>query len=147
MLFLPFQIGNELYAIDCKYVTEVVPYVKLKKIPHVPDYVSGLLNLNGLPIAVIDLCQLVTERPAMNCLHTRIVILNLIKESGESLHLGVIGEKITQTINREKSAFVNSGIKVKDLSFLGGISNEKKYSIQLIDVEELFKLMQGTLFK
>lgn len=147
MLILPFNVGEEVYAIDSDYVVEVVPRVKLKIIPHVPEFVVGMLNFNELPVPVVDMCLLIENRPSSPCLHTRIVILSNVSESEEILHLGIIGEKITETCEQELSKFIDSGVRLKDLPYLDGVLNEKDQSIQLIDVDRLFQFLKGILFQ
>ena len=147
MLMLPFNVGMQTYVIDCDSVVEIVPRVQLKKIPHVPDYTVGMLNFGGVPVPVIDMSQLIEGRPSASCLHTRIVILSHSTETGETYHLGIVGEKITDTIEKEKSQFIDSGVKVRELPFLGGVYNDNHESMQLINVSELFQSIQGILFK
>lgn len=147
MLMLLFYVGRDCYALDCEYVVEIIPRVKLKNIPHAPDYFSGLLNFGGMPIPVIDICQIIQGRPSAPCLHTRIILLNYFSPVGESSYLGMIAEKVTESVDREKSEFIDPGLVVKDLPFLGGVLNEEKTSMQLLSVEDLFKSMGGVLLK
>ena len=52
-----FQLGTERYGIDIMEVKEIVKNQEVRPIPNSPEYVSGLLNLRGRIIPIIDLHQ------------------------------------------------------------------------------------------
>lgn len=52
---LAFKLGSEHYAIEPRYVREVLRSVELTEIPGVPDFVVGVTNLRGEILAVFDL--------------------------------------------------------------------------------------------
>ena len=50
-----FMLGSERFAIDLFDVREVVEYTPVTKIPRVPPYVIGIIDLRGDVIRIIDL--------------------------------------------------------------------------------------------
>ena len=52
--FLTFSLGNEVYGIEIKFVTEIIGMQSVTQIPDLPDYVKGIINLRGKIIPVID---------------------------------------------------------------------------------------------
>jgi len=50
-----FLLGSERFAIDLFDVREVVEYTPVTKIPHVPPYIRGIIDLRGEVIRIIDL--------------------------------------------------------------------------------------------
>lgn len=52
--YLTFALSNESYAIEIKFVTEIIGIQKITEIPDMPDYVKGVINLRGKVIPVID---------------------------------------------------------------------------------------------
>ena len=52
---LRFQLGIENYAIETKYVSEVVSTNELTPLPGVPPFVVGLLSVQGKIWSVIDM--------------------------------------------------------------------------------------------
>jgi purine-binding chemotaxis protein CheW len=52
---LAFKLGSEHYAIEPRYVREVLRSVELTEIPGVSDFVLGVANLRGEILAVFDL--------------------------------------------------------------------------------------------
>jgi chemotaxis-related protein WspB len=53
-------------------------------------------------------------------------------------YLGLIAERITETFNAPEKDFVDSGIRVKEAPYLGGIKMDEKGIIQRLQIEELF---------
>jgi chemotaxis-related protein WspB len=144
---LLFQVGEERFAVETEYVVEVFPKVHLQKINHVENYVCGILNYGGTPIAVVDLCQLIGNRPSNNAMHTRIVLLQYTSiESGTS-RLGAIAEQVTEVQELELSHFKTAGIKITTLPFIGGLYSETSSPLQLFKAEELFKFLKGVLLE
>src|SRR3954468_8454666 len=107
MLFLLFELGPDRYALDAREVAEVLPLVTIKHIPQAPAAVVGIFNYRGTPVPVVDVSQLALGRPAERRLSTRIVLVHH-EDDGERRLLGLIVERVTQTVRREESDFVPS---------------------------------------
>lgn len=52
--YLSFRIGNEVYGIEIRHVTEIVGIQKITEVPDMPSYVKGVINLRGSVIPVVD---------------------------------------------------------------------------------------------
>ena len=52
--YLTFQIGEETYGIEIRYVTEIVGIQEITEMPETPDYIKGIINLRGRIIPVMD---------------------------------------------------------------------------------------------
>ncbi len=52
--YLLFSL-DELYAIEIKYVVEVLEYTKISKIPRTPSYMAGIINNRGKIVPIIDI--------------------------------------------------------------------------------------------
>ena len=144
MLMLLFYVSKDLYAIESSRVVEVIPRVALRKVHHVPEYVAGLFNYRGKIVPVIDLCHLIRGTSSRFCLSTRIIMVSYPNQHDRQQYLGLIAEKITETLNKPETAFVDSGIRVKESPYLGGMLMDEKGIIQRIHLEQLFADVQNT---
>ncbi len=54
---LSLTLAGERYAIETRYVHEVLRHADLAHIPNTPDFVAGVTNLRGEILAVFDLHQ------------------------------------------------------------------------------------------
>lgn len=52
--YLTFNTAGEIYALDIKYVIEIIGIQKITEIPDTEDYLKGVINLRGQVIPVID---------------------------------------------------------------------------------------------
>ncbi|MDD4493596.1 MAG: chemotaxis protein CheW [Eubacteriales bacterium] len=52
--YLIFSIGNELYGIEIRYITEIIGIQPITVVPEMPQYVKGITNLRGKIIPVMD---------------------------------------------------------------------------------------------
>ena len=145
MLLLLFYAGEEQYAIESKRVVEVVPLVAVKKLHHAPEYVAGLFNYRGQIVPVIDLCLLIQGTPCRRHLSTRIIMVNYLGSNTANssspqhqLHLlGLMAERVTETLNKAESDFVTPGIAVDTAPYLGEIVTDEKGMIQFVRIDKL----------
>lgn len=54
-LYLTFEVAKETYAVNIKYVTEIVGMQRISAMPDVPDFIRGAMNLRGKVIPVMDI--------------------------------------------------------------------------------------------
>lgn len=54
-LYLTFLLGREQFGIPVNEIREVIEYKQIFKIPRVPDYLKGIINLRGEVVPIIDL--------------------------------------------------------------------------------------------
>lgn len=52
---LLFGLAEQVYGCDISTVREIIPLRRTTRLPGAPDYVSGLINLRGTIVTVLDL--------------------------------------------------------------------------------------------
>lgn len=141
---LLFYVGNDRYALSVQNVAEVVPMVALQKLYKAPDYIAGLLNYRGQIVPVVDLCVLLQERPCHSHLSTRIILLERpdFRSDRASNFIGLMAERVTETVNILESDFIDPGLSVENTPYLGGIIADEQGTIQTIHVERLLPQLQ-----
>ena len=137
MLLLLFEIGNGRYALDITRIIEIVPLVKLKKIPKTPDYISGLMNYRGEGIPVIDLCQLVDRVSFENALSTRIIVINYSIENEVDKPLGLIANNVTETVRTKLNKPPPTGVLMDKSLYEGEVTPETTDMIQWFDIKKM----------
>lgn len=138
MLILLFYTGNDLYAIESSQVVEVIPRVSLRKVHHVPDYVAGLFSYRGVVSPVIDLCHLIQGTPSRSHFSTRIMIVKRLHQDSTIQYLGLMAERVTETLNTSDAAIERSSVRAEDAPYLSGIIMDEKRIIQCVQLEQLF---------
>jgi chemotaxis-related protein WspB len=147
MLFLLFQIANDIYALDTRDIVEVLPLVNVKEIPQAPEGVAGLFDYHGAAVPLVDLRLLADGTPSRRMMSTRIVLLRYSGSEGEQLVLryaadsgaeqllGLIVEKARATLRRAEEDFAEPN--VAGASFLGGVTRDGDNIVQRISVQHL----------
>jgi chemotaxis-related protein WspB len=134
MLFLLFQLNDERYALDATRIVEVLPLQPVKAIPHAPRGVCGVFGYRATPVPAIDLSELIVGRPAEHRLTTRIV---LIRTTTPQRLLGLITERVTETMRLDAAQFNPFGVDSRGAPFLGGVAHNGHGFIQQILTDEL----------
>jgi purine-binding chemotaxis protein CheW len=49
------QLGREIYGLEAQYVYDIRPAEQITRVPRVPDWVAGVVNLRGRVLSVVDL--------------------------------------------------------------------------------------------
>ncbi len=146
MLMLLFYCDKDRYACKCSEVKEIIPKVPLKKLSYTPSYVAGLLNYRGVPIPVLDWCQVMQGKECSSSMHSRILIIEGTSGNETQYPFGVMAEKVIQTIDQNLSDFVDSHLNVDKTPYLGGVLNDETGIIQFVEMEKLFKFTREVLF-
>jgi len=147
MLLLLFQLGKDRYALDASQIVEVTPLVDLKKIPAAPSWVAGIFSYRDTAVPVIDMTQLALGRPAQRHIATRIVLVRYPETGAASNVLGVMVEKATETLRRERSDFAEYGLDNAETRYLGPVHDDGQGLIQLIRIADLLPIdVQNLLF-
>jgi len=137
MLVIGLNIGKERYGIEAIRVTEIVPLIKLKKIPLTDDAIKGLFNYRGIPTPVIDLCQLFEKRSCNSTLSTRIVIIEHVSQSGTKRPLGLVAEKVTDVMKCNADELSDNGMQSQQNDFLGKVFKHNNELVQIIDTSKI----------
>ncbi|WP_068072490.1 chemotaxis protein CheW [Novosphingobium lentum] len=53
--FITFEVGGQLFGLDIMAIREIRAWTPTTKLPRVPHYVAGVVNLRGTVLPVIDL--------------------------------------------------------------------------------------------
>jgi purine-binding chemotaxis protein CheW len=138
-VYLSFNIGNELFAINVQKVLEVLQKQTITPVPNSPEFITGIINFRGEVVPVFD------TRIKFN-LHSHsendsfaIVVLDLIKNN-EPFRIGATVDRVRDviTINTEDIKPVPPMSSSFNTEFLSGIVRLNDQFILLIDVDKVF---------
>lgn len=54
---LSIRIGTQEFAIDIRSIREIRGWIASTHLPHAPSYITGMINLRGTVLVVIDLAE------------------------------------------------------------------------------------------
>jgi purine-binding chemotaxis protein CheW len=53
--FITFEIAGQIFGLDIMAIREIRAWTPATRLPHVPHYVAGVVNLRGTVLPVVDL--------------------------------------------------------------------------------------------
>ncbi len=96
---LSFNVGDAIYAIEIKYIKEIIEVEKITIVPRIPDHIKGVINLRGKVVPVISVRRRfdIEEIP----FDSRTCIIVLEFEDGEQV--GIIVDRVQEVVNVKPS--------------------------------------------
>lgn len=134
---LIFEVGGQRYGIEVTEVSKLLPYVHLRPLPHVPEYVAGVFRYRDMMVPVIDLNQLIARKPVAARLSTRIILVPYTAPSGASRFLGLLAERASHILEDDGAELKSSGVAVPEAPYLGSLRASEGSIIQYVKVEHL----------
>lgn len=106
---LAFRLGDETVAMDILCVREVLDPGDITRIPQMPDYFLGVINLRGYAVPVIDLRHKLGMGRVAHTPATRIVILDL-PGAGELQLMGVFADSVRGVVEGRHRPAASSAV-------------------------------------
>jgi purine-binding chemotaxis protein CheW len=100
--YLTFTLAEETFAIEIVKVREVIDYVHVTRVPRMPGFLRGVINLRGSVVPVIDL-RLILGMPSIEKTVDTCVIIAEVQMEGDSLHLGMLADSVQEVIDIDPS--------------------------------------------
>lgn len=131
-----FVLGNEHFAIDLFDVKEVVEYTTITKLPNVPPYVKGIIDLRGEITTIIDLKHRlnITEGGMVAAESSRIIVLD---DKITKSKIGILVDDVTSVSTFEPGQvdYTSASVSREDTAILGII--KRKVRIKEKETNEL----------
>lgn len=137
MLLLTFKAGDNEYALETTQVLRIVPCAGLRSRPDTPAYITGILNLQGKPVVVVDLGMLINHAPCTRLLSTRIIIAEYSRGDKKHIKFGMMAENVSAFMKNGSLDFIENALKTPGTNYLGKMFRDGDRLIQLIKVEEI----------
>lgn len=139
--FLTFIIGNETFGVEVGHIREVINYENVFKIPVVPDYIRGVINLRGEVVPIIDISYRFYKKQNEITKFTSIVITEIIVH-GEMILLGFVIDAIDAVIDISLEKIEQTpdfGSKIRS-DFIQGIGKTDGRFIVLLNVNKVLNI-------
>ncbi len=124
--YLTFLIEKESYGIEVRYITEIIGIQPITKIPELPEYVKGIINLRGKIIPVMDVRLRFKKEPREYNDRTCIVVVDI-----SDVSIGLIVDSVSEVLTIPEQDIVdppsmNRGFNNRYIKKIGKVGNEVK---------------------
>ena len=92
--YVTFTLDREEYGLDILQVQEIIGYRKMTRIPNVSDAVSGILNLRGAIVPVIDLRKKF-GLPSISCTESTVIVIVVVHDRT----MGIIVDAVSDVVS------------------------------------------------
>lgn len=96
---LTFLLGSEGYGVPVLKVREIIRHCDITPVPHMPDYVKGVLNLRGKIIPVTDLRLKFRLARAETTDLTCIIVVQVGVPGNPTALIGMIVDAVEEVVN------------------------------------------------
>ncbi|MPN10160.1 Chemotaxis protein CheW [bioreactor metagenome] len=137
--YLTFNLGEEVFGLEIRYVTEIIGLQPITRIPEVAAYIKGIINLRGKIIPVIDMRLKFGKEPVEYNDRTCIIVIDT-----QELVVGLIVDRVSEVVTIEDDSVVpppdqRTGIKNRYIQGIGTVDGNVKLLLDckmLLDSDE-----------
>lgn len=139
MQCLTFKLANEVYALEIGQVREVLEYTDVTKVPNMPEFLCGVINLRGRVVPVANMRLKFGMPDIEKTVHTSIIITELSID-GETTIIGALADSVQEVMEIapdqiEEPPKIGSRLKV---DFIKGIGKHDNGFIIILNIDKAF---------
>ena len=137
-LYMVFVINNQKYALSSKYITEIIEILPITKVPFLPEYMKGIINLRSTIIPVMDARMRFGMEPIVYSERNCIIIIE-----NEANKIGLIVDAVNEVLTIPPKQIMESTKEKHDLkeSFVNGISQINNDIQLILDCDSLVNIV------
>lgn len=139
--FLTFSLNSDIYGINILCIKEIIDYGNVTRVPMMPAFVAGVINLRGSVVPVVDLALRFSEQSSQRTRRSGIVILE-IEYDNQSLEIGVTVDEVNEVIDIDQSDIEPAplfGTKIRT-DFIRGMGKLDEKLLVLLDIDAILSI-------
>jgi len=137
--YLAFTLAGESYGIAVLKVREIIKLISITQVPQMPPHVTGVVNLRGKIIPVVDLRIKFGMQISANTERTCIVVVQVTSALRTTTALGLVVDSVEEVVNilaGDTEETPDFGAAV-DTSYLIGMAKIKGKVVSLLDIDRV----------
>jgi len=146
--YLTFILNDEAYGIDILKIREIIDYGNITKVPMMPGYIAGVINLRGSVVSVVDLALRFSEKKSLRTKRSSIVILEVLDDEQQKLEIGITVDVVNEVLDItaadiEPAPSFGTKIRTDFISGMGKVDNKMLVLLNtdnILAIEELSDL-------
>lgn len=137
--FVTIGIDNEIFAFEVDQVREILDMQTISRVPNAPPFMAGMIDVRGQGVPVIDLRRKLGLPATATTQNTRIVVLEVLTDSGQTT-MGMIADRVievTALSEHDMEAPPNVGVRWRS-DYIRAISRSGGAFVIIFDLAHLF---------
>jgi purine-binding chemotaxis protein CheW len=138
---LTFSVGQQLFGVEIHVIKEIIQFGAVTRVPMVPDYIRGVLNLRGAVVPVVDLLARFGNAAAVPGKRACIVIIEVAQEAARQ-DVGILVDSVSEVLevdagNIEPPPAFGAGLRADFIQCMARMGSE---FVIVLDVDRIFSL-------
>jgi len=136
--YLTFTLDDEVFALNISKVREVLDYPTITKVPMMPEFMRGVINLRGNVVPVIDLRFKLGMGAIQQSVDTCIVIVEIMMND-EINYIGALADSVKEVIGLEPDSISSPpklGVKINN-EFIKGMGKQDDKFLMILDIDKI----------
>ena len=134
--YIVIKLGEENFGIDINYIDNILRMQQITRVPKVPAYLKGVINLRGEVIPVMSLrLKMGLDEDVINR-NTRIIILKIESEGS----VGVIVDEVKEVIKLSEDQIESTtaeGAVPESRRFVSAVGKNGDELISILDIASI----------
>ncbi|MBF0557768.1 MAG: chemotaxis protein CheW [Nitrospirae bacterium] len=146
--YLTFRLGDEVFALDISKVREVLDFTTVTKVPRMPEFMRGVINLRGNVVPVVDM-RLKFGMPRTDKTVNTCIIIVEISIEGETAVLGALADSVQEVVDLEPEQIepaprIGTSLRTE---FIKGMGKRNDQFVILLDINKVFTSEEISIVK
>lgn len=137
--YLTFRIAGEEYALSVSHIKEILEVPRITRIPRMPDFMIGVINLRGSVVPLVDLKMKLGLGATEISGETAVIVIELPPVAGEDAKtktLGIFADAVHKVLTIDKKDVEPAptiGLAI-DTSFIEGMGRAEGGLITILAI-------------
>lgn len=139
--FLTFMLNTQAYGINILNIKEIIDYGSITRVPLMPEFIAGVINLRGSVVPVVNLALRFSEKPLARTKRSSIVILE-VKYEEQMMEIGITVDVVNEVLDILSSDIEPApsfGTKIRT-DFISGMGKVKDQLLVLLNIESILSI-------
>ncbi|VAW64920.1 Positive regulator of CheA protein activity (CheW) [hydrothermal vent metagenome] len=139
--YLTFILNNEIYGINILNIKEIIDFGNIARVPMMPKFIAGVINLRGSVVPVVDLALRFANKPSKRTRRSSIIILE-VKNDEQVLEIGITVDVVNEVLDilvGEIEQAPSFGTKIRT-DFISGMGKVDDQLLVLLDIENILSV-------
>lgn len=133
--YIVIRLGEEQYGIDIRSIDNIVRMQSITRIPKMPAFLKGVINMRGEVIPVISMRLKMDLEDDVITKATRIIVLKLEQEGNVGILVDEVKEVVSLSVNEIEKITYNA--KEEKSSLINAVGKHNGDLISLFDLSAI----------
>ena len=133
--YIVIRLGDEQYGIDIRNIDNIVRMQHITRVPKMPAYLKGVINMRGEVIPVMSMRLMMNLAEDEVTKTTRIIVLKLEQEGNVGFIVDEVKEVVSRSVNNIEK--VNNNSKDEKTDLISAVGKHNGELISLVDLSAI----------